>query len=461
MDQIRRAISYARGEGLGPFLLRAVAGSGAVQLAGRVMTFFVGIQLARGLGVSGYGYYGIATAIITLAAIPGAMGIPKLVTREVAAAQSRGDVAGLYAVLRWADRTCWRISAAIAVVVAGAALIALWIGSTTLGAAILLGAPMIALLPLANIRGGALRGLHRVVLGQLATIVLRPLAVSLFLFIAFSAGIAIGAPAAMAIYSIATAGALLLTSWWLTAKLPARTPAAASIDGGRRWLASSIPMALTEAINTLQMQLAVLVLGFLAAPSEVGLLRVATATAIVVGVPVTVVNVVVLPMFATLNTEGDRAGLQKLVTFSARIQFAGVLVLALPLLIAAGPLLGLVFGGSYVPAGDALRVLAVGAIISAGFGPNGALLNMTGHERRVTRAVSTALIVNVVLIALLASKWGSVGTSIGVVAGQLCWNMLLWLDARRLLRVETSALRLPVTAASSQTDRTNPNPPAH
>ena len=449
-ERIGRARRYVTGQGLGPFLVRSVAGSGAVQLAGMVLTFLVGVQLARGLGVTGYGYYGIAMAVITLATIPGTFGIPKLVTREVAAAQSRNDPALMFGVIQWADRLCGRISLLLAAAMGIGAFVAWRSGSAVLALTILLGAPMVALLPLAAVRGAALRGLHRVVLGQLANVVVRPLSMSVLLFAIFLAGVAIGAPAVMALNSIIAAVALVLTHLWLVRSLPVDRPPKPTVDA-RGWLATSIPMALGDVVTTLQRQLAVLLLGILAAPHEVGLFRAAIATAAVLTVPVTVVNIVVLPMFSRLHSEGDHARLQKVVTASALIQFAGVLLLSLPLLIAPGPLFALVFGNSYAPAADTIRVLAVGAILAAAAGPNAALLNMTGHERRVTRAVSIALVLNIAVIALLAPPWGSLGTAIAVLAGQLLWNVLLWVDARRELSIDTSilGLRLRLRATSS------------
>jgi O-antigen/teichoic acid export membrane protein len=436
-QRIARARSYVTGEGLGAFLVRSVAGTGAVQLLGMAVGFLVGVQLARGLGVSGYGYYGIAMAVITLATIPGTLGIPKLVTREVAAAQSRGDAGAIHGVLRWADRTCWRISVAIAFALAIGAAIAWARGAPLLGAAILFGAPMIALLPLASIRAGALRGLHDIVLGQFSNMLVRPLAMSILLFVGFSAGVAIGAPTAMALNSVTAVGALVLTQYWLARRLPAGEPVR-SAEQERGWMASSIPMALTDAVQSLQQQLSVLVLGILAAPAEVGLFRVAIAILPVIAVPTTVVNVVVLPMISRLHSEGDRPRLQRLVTASALMRFTGVVLLSLPLLFAAEPLLRLVFGESYVPAANTIRIVAFASMIGSAFGPNAAVLNMTGHERRVTRAVSIALILNVAVIALLAPRLGSLGSAIGILAGQICWNLLLWIEAKRRLSVETS-----------------------
>jgi O-antigen/teichoic acid export membrane protein len=404
-----------------------------------VATFLVGVQLARGLGVTGYGYYGIAMAVITLATIPGALGIPKLVTREVAAAQARNDPGALFGVIQWADKICGRLSGAIAAAMAIGAFVTWRAASPVLGLTLLLGAPLVALLPLTAIRAGALRGLHHIVLGQISAALIRPIILSIILLGLFATGITLGAPLVMALNSVIALLILLLTNHWLTRRLGARR-APLSIDG-RGWLASSIPMGLADAVFHLQLQLAVLLLGVFASPAEVGLLRVSMAVAAVITVPVTVVNITVLPLFARLHSQGEHSRLQKVLTSTARVQCAGVILLSFPLLAAAGWLLGLVFGSSYVPAADTLRILIVGAIVSAAFGTNGALLNMTGHERRVTRGVSIALVVNVVLVVALAPKWGSVGSAVAILAGQCCWNVLLWVDARRRLQLETSIIR--------------------
>ena len=77
--------------GLRAFLVRAVAGASAVHLVGMLFAFLVGVQLARGLGVEGYGQYGIAMAAIALASIPGEFGLSRLVTREVASSSARSS----------------------------------------------------------------------------------------------------------------------------------------------------------------------------------------------------------------------------------------------------------------------------------------------------------------------------------------------------------------------------------
>jgi O-antigen/teichoic acid export membrane protein len=436
--QSSRAANYILGGGLGPFLIRAVAGTGAVQIAGMLATFLVGVQLARGLGVEGYGQYGLAMAVITLASIPGEFGLPQLVTREVAAASARQDDRRMFGVLRWADRT----AILFALLAAGTlALIAyLFVGSDSpVSLAIMIGAPMIPLIALAKVRAAALQGLHLVALGQLPAVLLRPLLFSFLLLFLFTQWPAAGPIRAM-LLNVATAVAvLLLAHLLLRRRLPNERPAE-PVQAGRQWLASSFPMALTEGMRVMQWQMTVLLLGIVTTDAEVGLYRVAISIVVAIAVPIGLINAVVAPVLARLHANGDKDRMRLVSHRAALAMTLGVLALTLPFILFGSPLLAVVFGDNFAPAFRALLVLSLGQVLSAAFGPNAILLNMSGHEKRVTRAMLFALLVNVALVFLLTPSMGHIGAAWASSAAMLVWNLLAWWDARALLKVNTSVL---------------------
>jgi O-antigen/teichoic acid export membrane protein len=435
---VRRARGYLQGGGLGPFLVKSVAGSGVVQGAGTIVSFLIGVQLARGLGVEGYGYYGIALAIIALASIPGEFGLPKLVTREVAAASARKDMPTLFGVIRWGDRTCWILSTIMALAVVAGTL-AVGSPDSPVGSAILWGVPIIPLVALAKVRGAALQGLRHVVLGQIPVTLAKPLLFSLLIFVVFQMVPERTAATAMMLNTVAAAAALVLAHWWFRRRLPREKPDRVT-QTGRRWLSSSVPLALTDGMQLLQSQVSILLLGALATAIDVGLFRIALSTATILIMPAIFISMAGMPILAELHAQKDEARLQKLVTRWAWAQTAGVLLLSLPLFVSAEPLLTLVFGSDYAPAATPLRVLLVGQVLNVAFGPNAPLLNMTGHERRVTRAMATGLVVNGIAIAILTPFFGTVGAAVGIVVGVLTWNVMAWLDGRRLLAVDTSVV---------------------
>lgn len=445
----------ATSEGLGGFLIRALAGTGAVRLASMGASFLVGVQLARYLGVSGYGYYGIALSIITLASIPGELGIPRLVTREVAAAAVREDRPHLFGVLRWADKLSIRLSAFVALGLVIAAAVIAWVRPSPLALALVLGAPVVPFVVLSRVRGGALQGLHHIVRGQIPANLARPLVQSALLALMWMAGLTLTPASAMAINSIGCAAAFALAAYWLRRRLPAAAPPEI-IRSGRSWLSSSIPMAAADGMRILQSELTILLLGLVTGAAQVGLFRVAAATASSAATAIPIVTQVAFPTIARLYAKGEMERLQKAVTRLAQAQFVGVLVLTLPLIIVPGPLLRFAFGHDFGDAAQAVVILCVGQLINAAFGPNAPLLTMTGHERRVTRAMALALAATMIAVTAFGRGFGSNGAAWGVLTGIAVWNIVTWLDARRLLGIDTSIRRSrklsPRTAASGQNE---------
>jgi len=434
--RIWRARKYLTGSGLGPLLVRAVAGSTFVRLASMLTSLLVGVQLARQLGVEGYGYYGFAFAIIAIVSIPCELGLPTLVTREVASASVSGNSGALFGVLRWADRTCWMVSGVMVVGMVIAASV-LWGDEHLLASTLLAGAGMIPFMALSRIRGGSLQGLQNIVLGQVPANLLKPVFLSALLALTYVTGVAIGPASAMLLNSITAIMVFAIARHWLQRRLP-RNREAEPIVNGRRWLASTIPLAMTDGIRTLQTELTILLVGLLASTSEAGLLRIAVVTATVAAAPMPVMVRVAMPVIARLHAEADRFRLQKFVTYSAYVQTAGVILLSLPLLFFPEILLVEAFGPPFAPAANALRIISLGQIANAAFGSNIVLLNMTNHERRVTRAMGIGLAMNVVTVLLLVHTKGIVGGAIGFVVSLLSWNILTWIDGRRILGVETS-----------------------
>ena len=200
-------------------------------------SFAVGVLLARGLGLQGFGYYSIALSVITIAGLPSEFGLPYLATREVAAAAALEDYGKLFGVLRWANRFCLVIGTIVGLAVAAGGLIAYESNAVAVGEALLLGAPIVPLIALAKLRGGALQGLHRVALGQAPAGIVRPVVLSVLLGLALLAGVTLTAPIAMALGSASAAATLLIAEIWLTRRLPKHV-AAEPVGGAKRWVAS-------------------------------------------------------------------------------------------------------------------------------------------------------------------------------------------------------------------------------
>lgn len=428
------------GTGLGATLLRAVAGSSGLRILGMGFSFLAGIQLARGLGVEGYGVYGLAMSIIAMLTIPTEFGVPQLLTREVAAAQVREDPGGIRSVIRWGRRTVLTTSVAVAVLVFAWLW---WSGkglTSALGMTLAAGLVMVPLVALGNLQSASLRGLQQIVKGQLPDTLVRPVLFSGLLAIAAISATLNQPYVAMALGAIAAGGSCLLASVLLWRALPRGEFDRTTTAESGTWLWVALPMALTEGMRVLQAHVVVIALGALSTAVMVGFYRVATSAAQFIALVVTIFNVVAAPIISRLYAKSDREELQRVLRWLALGMSVGTAALALPFLVIGDWLIALAFGKEFVGATTPLRILCLGAVGNAFFGVGGVVLNMSHHEKRVTRAAVIALVA-LVLISMPAIHWyGAVGAAVANVLSMLLWRFVMWADCRRLLGVDCSLL---------------------
>ena len=439
---IQRSRKYLAGSGLGPLLIKTVIGSAGLRIAGMFFGFLVGVQLARGLGVEGYGIYGLAMAIIALLTVPTEFGLPQLLTREVAAAQVAKDWARLRGILKWSGKTVLLISIIITVAVL------IWLAvverdfSSALSMTLIAGLFMVPLVALSNLLSATLRGLQYIVKGQFPDTLVRPASFSLLLFLIPQVSVPLNSVLAMGLGALSAACAFGVALAMLCKHLPSETYTAIPRVQSHDWWSSAFPMAFTEGMRVLQGHLVILLLGFMVTVAMVGLFRVASSMLLLINFPTSLLNIVGAPIIARLYAQGDRTKLQRLLSWVALGMVSGTLILTLPFIIAGGFILSTVFGAEFHGANAPLLVLCSGALFNAFFGANAALLNMTGHQVRVTRASGVSIVILALASPPLIILFDAVGAAIANALAMLAWNILMWLDARRLLILDTSIFPL-------------------
>jgi O-antigen/teichoic acid export membrane protein len=419
-------------------MLRSFLGSAGLRFVGMGFGFLVGIQLARALGTSGYGVYGYALSIISMLAIPAEFGLATLVTREVAAAHVHRRWDEIRGVLYWAAKTIAMLS--VSILILG---ILAWL---TFGAALredlamplAAGVLLVAVVPLVNLCGGALRGMQRVVRGQVPEIILRPALFSAFLFVTGQFVHDLTPAIALSMQVAAAALTLLVAYLMLRSMLPPAHVNPGAGGAGKGWLKSAVPLALTESMRAIQGNLSVLALGVIATSHFVGIFRVGASTALILSMPITVAHVVSGPMFSRLHAAGDRAGLQRYLTHTTVATVGGVLVCLIPFAFFGRQLLGLAFGHDFGESNAVVLILTVGTAVGASFGPGATLLNMTGHERLVTRSFAVSLLLMAVLTPPLILIWGGEGAAVANSVSFIAWSAMMWRHAKRNAGVDPS-----------------------
>lgn len=415
----RRWLPPALRSDLAHRLVGATIGSSGVWAAGTLVTFAIGVLLARPLGPEGYGVYGTALAIVSLLGVPATLGLPLLATREIAAAQARGDGAALAGHRRWFPWLVLATSASTAALLLVALAVLGDIVAPPVRAALACSAMLVPGLALCALGSAMLRGLGEVVAGQALDVLARPL-----LFLGGLAALRLSAQAltperAVLVQGVASALAAIGGFWWLARRWRAEVRHAAPRRALRRWSASAWPLAMTDGFRVLEGSYGVLLVSALATTQEAGLLRVALASLALCVAPISLQNLIVAPYLAEAHAQGRTAQVQRIAVGAALFMAltVGAMCLALALL---GPwLLPALFGAGFAPAYLPLVLLALGQFATGAAGPGVTLLAMLHAEKEAARAFAASTLLGIAGVALVAPAAGAAGAAAAMLAASL------------------------------------------
>lgn len=421
-------------------------GSVGLKVSHAFLMLLSSVLLARILGPEGYGIYSFAYAVVMLLAVPCQAGLPTLLVRDV----SKYETAERWGLIRGLLRRSNQGVALLTVAIAGTAVVVvLALGdrvSQTLVITFFWALILLPLMALGNLRGAALRGLRRVVQGLLPEQLIRPallvlglLALLVLQRMVWQGKADITPAMTMALHAGAALVAFVTGAWLLARWLPDEVRAADPVYRTRAWMGSVLPLTLLASIELVNTQTDIVLLGVLGTAEEVGVYRVVSHAATLIIFSLTAVNMVVGPYFAQEHAAEDRAGLQRLATWTARIVLATALPVGLTLIFLGEEILAVLFGQAYSGGAIALTILAVGYLVNAVVGSVGTLLKMTGYEHDTVRGSAIAAGLNVVLNLILIPLFGIEGAAIGTATSVTVLNLILYRRVRIRLGITSVA----------------------
>lgn len=431
-------------------LVRGSIGSLALKLTSAGLVLALTILLARVLGPGGYGLYAYVYALVWLMVVPAELGLPMLLVRETARAGAHRGWNLMLGVWRWAAGVSLGLAAAVALVAGSAAwtLAASFTGEQL--ATFVWGMILAPLMVLGNLAGAALRGLNHVLQGQLPDLVFRHgLVLALCVCAALVADDALTPVAAMALHAAAAGIALLAGLYMLARARPPQLSRAQPVYEPRKWLTSTIPLALVAGTYLMHQQTDVVILGLFVGEADIGVYRVAVQASGFVAFGLFAVNMIAAPQFARLYALGEIDRLQATVTSTARVILVLTALVATCLVLFGKPVIAFALGAEYTAGYVAILILGVGQLFNAAFGSVVFLLNMTGYERITVRVLALAVAMNIGLNFALIPLFGLEGAAAATAATLALWNFLLWRSVRRHLGIDSTAVGLRVPASTS------------
>jgi O-antigen/teichoic acid export membrane protein len=404
-----------------PVLFRGLSWS-AIGYPLNAGSLFLGhVLAARLLTQDDFGAFSLASSIIATVALVAQLGLPHSLLRRAAAALARGK----------RPEAAQEITSALAVAAGAAAVCGLLVASSAGQKALAWAFPRSAVATVAALVGlraglqvleNVVPEVYRAFRDFFRTVLFNGLLSNALMAVAL-AGLALAArrlslAQAMALAAVTSTAALLPALAALTAKL-------GGTGSGEDWRAPrrnpvELDMWLSSIGRILVSQLDMLVVGRLATSRDVALYAVPFRLALLVGLPLMVVNQVVPPLIAGWFAVGERRRLERSMRSTAGLAVLGALVLGVACIALGHPLIRIAYGAQYADAWPVLAILAIGQIAQTWTGSCGAALMMTGHQR-VYAMVLVASILFRLLLQTTGYRWAglegvAVATAISVAA---------------------------------------------
>jgi len=415
---------------------------GLIRSAGLALALLMNVIAARLLGPAGFGALAFLLSLVTLLAAMSSGGLTSLFTREVAAAASAGRSPPGSPAVPWLLLTSIGLAGACALAsalgllpTAASPAVVLAVATALLGLGLLnllsglrrgLGAPSAGDLPIAVVIPAAFLLLVSWDPGSIAERVSGETRVRLFFF------------AYVAAIWVAVAAALL--PWRLQARRGFGLLGGGQSALSRAWLKDYAPFFSLAVIGALNTQLGTLMVAWVADASATAFYRIAERMAVLVALPLTVLNAVLAAAVVRSHARGDFEALRALVRRARHWALAGALPLGLIMIVLGDELVRLLFGAEYVDGARwPLAVLVLGQWVNVACGSVGLVLSMCGHERAVLREQAVAVAAAVCLLPPMIGLVGATGAAL-VMAGSLAWwNLRLAVVMHRQLRAAAPA----------------------
>lgn len=173
----------------------------------------------------------------------------------------------------------------------------------------------------------------------------------------------------------------------------------------------------------------VIMLGWLKASLQVGIYEVAFAIAGVLGLLLSSLGYMFMPVISELYGAGNISRILELYRTITRWVFTITLPLLAGLLIFPSEILNVLFGPSYTTGATVLMVLAVGNFYLAGTGHPATILMAADRTERFMVSMGVSTSVNIFLNLLLIPRYGIMGAAVATTTALVVGNTLLLLFA--------------------------------
>lgn len=424
------------------YLVRGAIGTFGIRIASTGLSFVTGLLLARLLGATGYGAYTYAMTWIGILAIPGALGLDKLLVREVAIYKAKSEWHLMNGLLRWANRSALIVSSGLALLAAFIGWILIRYTNTLVLVSLWIALISLPLSTLTRLRQAVLKGFNRVIAGQVPEMIIQPILFICLIGIAyFFLGKSLTPPGTLGINIVSSGITFIVGTAILLRTIPQSVKGILPSYKISEWTRSALPLMLITGMQVINTRADIIMLGIMKGTKAVAIYSAASRGAEFITFILLAVNASLGPAVANLYASGDMKKLQAVVTKSTHI----ILLFSLPIglsLIVFGHWFLILFGEDFIQGRTTLAILSAGQLVNTAMGSVGLLLTMTGHERKVAVGVGITATMNIIMNAIFIPKWSMEGAALATASSMIVLNILLATWVYRTIGIHPTALRI-------------------
>ncbi len=438
---IQKFISVFKSKsGTGSQLVKGISGNTGLSFLNIILGMLTSVTLARILGVQEFGVYSFILSFITLVGLPLRGGLPTLVTREVAkyhSGEKWGYIKGL-------TRTSFIFICLLSLIITAGVFFAGGYGYLKLNEyanlELLVFCFLVFFLGLVFLKASVLKGLRKVVHGNLAEQLIIPSVFLIIIGIVDSSGNELTAVSSLNFYLCAVVFGFITLSFLEVRNYPSNYRSIAIQTEVKNWGTSLLPLTIFSSLSIASGQISLFLIGVLDNEASVALFRVSMQISVLVGLGLTIVNSVIAPYIVRLSDLDENKKLQRLLFYSALFSTLFALPLVIVFCMFGKRIIDLLFGIQFAQAYSSLVILSLGQLFNAISGSVALVLNMRGHEFETVKGVGIALILNIAITIILIPNFGYVGAAYGATLSQLVWNALLIIRTYKLTGLNTTAI---------------------
>ena len=420
-------------------LIRGAGAALAVQIFSAGTLYSSQVLLARWIGTVEYGIYDYANSVSIVGAFVAGFGLPTVALRFISAYKTQGDWAHLKGIIEGSWRQTLIASSVISC--CGTVILLRLNAAHGLGAYVIplmLGIWTIPSIALANLQKEIIRGFQQIILSLTPSLIMQPLLL-VGMAAVWRSQQPLNSIVAMALFLASVLLALAIQGWLFQQNLDVRIRNALPAYEIAKWWRVALPLTLLGGSHIILNHTDTLMIGVFLNAQQVGIYSAALKTSSWVPFILMSVNAIAAPLIASLYAQGDRQGLQHLVSKIARWMFYPAMATAMGLICFAKPVLQL-FGAEFVAAKGALVALILGQLVNVGAGSVGYLMTMTGHQNQSALVMAVAALVNAILNLIGIHFLGIVGAAIATAFSMTLWNVWLYILVIQKLGVRPSIL---------------------